>query len=583
MAEEGIRRLAELAAFLNERVDVSRRLEQLIDPLVGYRIVAGERQLTVRLANLVVASRSALDRLKTADDDQGVQSSLDELSDSLKDVDWDIAQETAGMLQAEISNQARELQTWRDKLAEWQVRLDALTRLLGAALEEGVHLRLEEDTRAQLDSRMAAIRQAITEKNYTLIRSLIDETTNRISAAFPDENWDDIIPRLQQKIDTAKVFASQADLLLLKSGGQQWVEYTVLLRTASRPGSHGVNIQGSSTVFERDRRNFNDKVDLITSAINQGLIRALSASPDGATPANELAEPEKLIRRMGELLYRLVIPDEMQGYLQGNHCSLTITSNDLELPWELMYDGNEFLCLQRPVGRMPMGYRFPRGLDHRSVRPVQKRILFIADPSGNLEGARKEIATIQDALKRDERGATLEVRVLEGKDVTTENINDQLLSGELDMIHYCGHANFEENRPEMSALLLNQDELCNAQKIRRLLEGHPLVFLNACRSGRAANEQQKQTSTDYVLRGPAEGLASAFIYGGALGCVGAMWPVYDTPAADFAIEFYRGVLRGEMIGEALRKARIESRKQHPSSITWASFVLYGDPIFRLLS
>jgi CHAT domain-containing protein len=61
-----------------------------------------------------------------------------------------------------------------------------------------------------------------------------------------------------------------------------------------------------------------------------------------------------------------------------------------------------------------------------------------------------------------------------------------------------------------------------------------------------------------------------------------MWPVYDQPAADFAIEFYRQVLRGEMIGQALLQARKKVKAEHPASITWASFILYGDPIFRLL-
>jgi hypothetical protein len=37
-----------------------------------------------------------------------------------------------------------------------------------------------------------------------------------------------------------------------------------------------------------------------------------------------------------------------------------------------------------------------------------------------------------------------------------------------------------------------------------------------------------------------------------------------------------------MIGEAMRVARRTSKRDHPDSITWASFVLYGDPTFRLV-
>jgi CHAT domain-containing protein len=38
-----------------------------------------------------------------------------------------------------------------------------------------------------------------------------------------------------------------------------------------------------------------------------------------------------------------------------------------------------------------------------------------------------------------------------------------------------------------------------------------------------------------------------------------------------------------MIGEALRQARkaVKSKPEYARDITWASFVLYGDPTFRL--
>jgi hypothetical protein len=57
--------------------------------------------------------------------------------------------------------------------------------------------------------------------------------------------------------------------------------------------------------------------------------------------------------------------------------------------------------------------------------------------------------------------------------------------------------------------------------------------------------------------------------------------VYDTPAAEFAVKFYRYVLSGEPTGEALRHARADIRAAYPREITWAGYVLYGDPTFRL--
>ena len=112
-------------------------------------------------------------------------------------------------------------------------------------------------------------------------------------------------------------------------------------------------------------------------------------------------------------------------------------------------------------------------------------------------------------------------------------------------------ADFNRDDGDLSGLLLHDKELLFAQKIRRLLEGRPLVFLNACESGLVANERESPSINTY-LQVPAEGLASAFIYGGAVGCVGSIWPVYDRPAADFAVEFYDHVLKGYSTGEAMR-------------------------------
>jgi CHAT domain-containing protein len=79
-----------------------------------------------------------------------------------------------------------------------------------------------------------------------------------------------------------------------------------------------------------------------------------------------------------------------------------------------------------------------------------------------------------------------------------------------------------------------------------------------------------------------EGLASSFIRGGALGILGTLWPIFDEGAAEFASSFYDGLLSGKALGEAVRLARLQLRESHPQDVTWASFVLYGDPTLTVL-
>jgi hypothetical protein len=59
------------------------------------------------------------------------------------------------------------------------------------------------------------------------------------------------------------------------------------------------------------------------------------------------------------------MPKQIVQFLKTQPCSLTLTTNDLELPWELMLTGDspkgdKFLCLHRLVARLPMGYVAPR-------------------------------------------------------------------------------------------------------------------------------------------------------------------------------------------------------------------------------
>jgi CHAT domain-containing protein len=173
----------------------------------------------------------------------------------------------------------------------------------------------------------------------------------------------------------------------------------------------------------------------------------------------------------------------------------------------------------------------------------------------------------------------VDVVTLIGPEATGKALNDALRSGEYDVVHYAGHAVFATDDPEMSGLLLHGEELFHAEKIQRLVEGQPLVFLNACETGRTANEVDAGQTT--YIGEPATGLAAAFLYGGALGCIGSLWPVYDEAASRFAIDFYHKLVDGALVGEAVRLAREAVHRDFPDQVTWAAYSLNGDPTFRL--
>src|SRR5262249_47258126 len=80
------------------------------------------------------------------------------------------------------------------------------------------------------------------------------------------------------------------------------------------------------------------------------------------------------------------------------------------------------------------------------------------------------------------------------------------------------------------------------------------------------------------------GVAYGFLFGGAVAVVGTLADVSDRHAATLAEAFCRRVLEPVPIGEALRAARAECRRNPESagSPTWLSFVLYGNPGQTLL-
>ena len=526
-----------------------------------------------------------------------VDEKLDTLQSLLTDVDWELSRDQEPRLEDSQRNQAETVREYDSQTRDWRAKVNRLKEALNVAIAEGALVTSETEALSTMEDLVMQAERALREQRYADVSQALrrleqpEAVTVGSSPGQPpsidSQSAEQLTEYISEKARQARELARRAELLLLKGPlvGDR-VQYTLLVGTPSAPGSHGVNIQGSRTLARQDRVLVREIIDKVTASVNSGIqrrsprqARTLLLAPENAGEgAAEIGLTEQL-RNVGDLMYRLFVPDSVQRLLTDYACSFTITTNDLELPWELMHDGEDFLCVKRPVGRMPMGRAFPRRKQFRS--PVADRIRFLlvyADPHGNLGRARIEVESIERALK-DKWQERIEVQSLMASEATGRAMNDALRGGGFDVIHYAGHAAFEREEPELSGLVLHNEEPFFAQKIQSLLEGQPLVFLNACESSRTANEPDAQT-TDYLAE-PAEGLASAFIYGGALGCIGTLWPVYDQGAADFAVEFYNRLLEGNRVGEALRLARKEIRSQRPDEVTWASYILYGDPTFQL--
>ncbi|MEE8389849.1 MAG: CHAT domain-containing protein, partial [Anaerolineae bacterium] len=208
--------------------------------------------------------------------------------------------------------------------------------------------------------------------------------------------------------------------------------------------------------------------------------------------------------------------------------------------------------------------------------------LFIANPTGDLDAAVDEAENLAGLIER--RLGLHPPHILCHHRATRKAVLGALSSGEYDLIHYTGHAFFDQRNPGASGLILAENKVLTAREIQDTLNGQPVVFLNACESARSKtiSENDKAVAALAYAGLTAYGLASAFILGGARAFVGTLWGVYDEGSHKFARRFYQRTLQGETIGEALRWAREKARQDAPDDPIWASFALYGDPRQHLL-
>ena len=265
---------------------------------------------------------------------------------------------------------------------------------------------------------------------------------------------------------------------------------------------------------------------------------------------------ERRLETMGKVLYQMLLPGPIHQQLSELQTSLALLTDDPSLPWEILHDGEGFLALRMPFARQLLINEqvlrlFPtRG---RSCEPF-RRALIIANPTGDLPGARDEGHALAEFLR--EQGTC---DLLEGEDANYRNVTSLLVSHEYSVIHYCGHIDYDPTE-QLSSMRLS-DGLLSATSVQRTFRGNPIVFLNACYS-----DIQPHGSEGGVSR-RTESFARAFMmgsqYGVARALIGTLWRIPDRWREDgsavFPETFYRRLLHdGATLGAAFRDAPIRS-------------------------
>ena len=254
---------------------------------------------------------------------------------------------------------------------------------------------------------------------------------------------------------------------------------------------------------------------------------------------------------------------------KAEHLILTLDDQLVHVPWELFYDGRQFLCQRFSMGRLvktrqSVGERRSRIL----ARPL--KMLVLADPGGDLKSAYDEGAWIRKTM--DQKKDLVNTTLRSGS-ITPDFIKHKIRN--FDLIHFAGHSDYDPQHPGESGWRLT-DGSFKAEDITKMAGTGAmpaLIFSNACQSARTEEWGLRDSFQEEIFE-----LANVFLLAGVKHYIGTFWEIMDEPSSRFAAEFYKYFMAGMTMGEAVREARHALiREFGEENIVWASYLLYGDP------
>lgn len=303
---------------------------------------------------------------------------------------------------------------------------------------------------------------------------------------------------------------------------------------------------------------------------------SLIASIEELRLSLERGEDGAAVRRpLAELHSRLITP--LESRLGDENTTLVIVADGelAAVPFSALYDARRDRHL---VEAHPLRYA---GSLHDATRsrvrdPARApRTLLVADPAFDarahpglprLPGARREADSI---------AATYPRHAVLADTAADASALEAALAGAA-VVHFAGHAVFDDQRPERSYLVLAPEPATarrgwlTATEMENLPLGHVDLFvLSACQTLRSQNARS----------GGFAGFAGALLDAGAGGVVGSLWRVDDELTTPLMTEFHRAYHRSGQGPLALREAQLRLLRSPDAALrspaAWAGFRYAG--------
>jgi CHAT domain-containing protein len=293
--------------------------------------------------------------------------------------------------------------------------------------------------------------------------------------------------------------------------------------------------------------------------------------------ALERGEEGAPVRRpLADLHRRLIAP--LEARLGDEKTTLVIVADGelAAVPFSALYDERRGRYLAEAHPLRYAGSLRDAAAPRARVPSRGARTLLVADPAFDsrahpglprLPGARREADSI---------AATYPAHAVLADTAAGAGALEAAIAG-AGVVHFAGHAVFDDQRPERSYLVLAPEHgqagrgWLTAAELEGLPLGHVDLFvLSACQTLRSRNARS----------GGFAGFAGALLDAGAGGVVGSLWRVDDELTTPLMIEFHRAYRRSGNGPLALRDAQLRLLRSPDhglrSPAAWAGFRYAGN-------
>jgi len=285
---------------------------------------------------------------------------------------------------------------------------------------------------------------------------------------------------------------------------------------------------------------------------------------DSINEKEEFDQKEKIIKQLSNDFW-IEIPESIRNLInQSNKIILSLCNKTQNIPFEIIGDKNHQLGLNKIITRIFEIESSFIALEKKEFdnNPEREDILFLVDPEDKKLGYLPDAINEANDLSQMFEKENFSVDMLVNEDVNYTNLVNSL-SAKPKIIHYIGHGVDD-------GIIISPNQRLNPSVITNYylwFANNPLIYLSTCIVGR----------TCYRGAGIFDGLIPSLLRRNSKTIIASKNKVFDDNSRKFSNNFYKSLISGLSIGEAL----LETRRKNLEEYIWGNYLLFGDPDLKL--